>query len=69
MLVNAMQVNSAINFGVKPEKNPSKPFSVKISLIDDQTDLKRNNHIALLKKKETVLDLMLCCDQITGLYL
>lgn len=52
MPVNAMQVNSAINFGVKPEKNPSKPFSLKISLIDDQTDLKRKNNIALLRNKE-----------------
>lgn len=39
-----MQVNSAINFGVRPEKNPNKPSSLKISLIDDQTDLKPNNN-------------------------
>lgn len=35
-----MHVNSAINFGVKPEKKPSKPSSLNISLTDDHTDLK-----------------------------
>lgn len=35
-----MHVNSATNFGVKPEKNPNRPSSLMISLIDVHTDLK-----------------------------
>lgn len=40
MLVNAMHVKSQSNFGINPEKNPNKPSSLKISLTDDQIELK-----------------------------
>lgn len=35
-----MHVKSHSSFGIKPEKNPKMPSSLKISLIDDQIDLK-----------------------------
>lgn len=37
-----MHVKSQSSFGIKPEKNPKMPSSLKISLIDDQIDLNRN---------------------------